>query len=265
MPVPPRALGELLLLVLQRVRARFGMLLAAALLLDGVWWLLFLPLRWVLLLLVPASMPASLPADFRPPWEMYFRTQVLFMLLPPPVLSGISVLLARHEGHVWGVLRAAAPRLGTLLGLGLMVCTADLLLLTAPTFCGALFLGTGWQWLVEVPCAVLSAWLLVRWYLAAPVLVAEGLGPTASLRRSWQLSAGLFWRILALGCCLGLPQVLVTLPEVFLAWPSRLWAQPAVWIVHAVLSVPIAVGAVVMHEEAVRRHAASDPGATPAG
>lgn len=38
-------------------------------------------------------------------------------------------------------------------------------------------------------------YLYVRWYVSIVVLIAEGTGPIESMRRSWHLSEGNFWRV----------------------------------------------------------------------
>jgi hypothetical protein len=40
----------------------------------------------------------------------------------------------------------------------------------------------------------LSLWILVRWAVAVPVLLAEGAGPTQALSRSWHLTRDGWWR-----------------------------------------------------------------------
>jgi hypothetical protein len=44
----------------------------------------------------------------------------------------------------------------------------------------------------------LAAWILVRWSVAIPVMLVEGVGPTTSLGRSWNLVRGHWWRLLAI-------------------------------------------------------------------
>ena len=40
----------------------------------------------------------------------------------------------------------------------------------------------------------LSLWVLVRWAVAVPVLLSEGVGPIQALSRSWQLTRDSWWR-----------------------------------------------------------------------
>src|ERR1700730_3381872 len=50
--------------------------------------------------------------------------------------------------------------------------------------------------LLAVTCVLLplSLWILVRWAVAVPVLLAEGTGPIEALSRSWHLTRGSWWR-----------------------------------------------------------------------
>ena len=50
-------------------------------------------------------------------------------------------------------------------------------------------------WLIILALSFVILAVAVRLLLAAPVASLEGLGPVAILRRSWQLSAGHFWRL----------------------------------------------------------------------
>jgi glycerophosphoryl diester phosphodiesterase len=58
-----------------------------------------------------------------------------------------------------------------------------------------------WWWAVAIVgllvavYAVLAAWLYVRWMLAIPTLVFEGVTPVAALRISWERTRGRFWRL----------------------------------------------------------------------
>ena len=50
-------------------------------------------------------------------------------------------------------------------------------------------------------------YLYVRWYVSLVVLIAEGTGPIDSMRRSWHLSEGNFWRVF---CYMFLLELLVS-------------------------------------------------------
>jgi membrane-anchored glycerophosphoryl diester phosphodiesterase (GDPDase) len=44
-------------------------------------------------------------------------------------------------------------------------------------------------------CLPVALWIVVRWSVSVPALLAEGVGPVQSIRRSWQLTRGNWWRI----------------------------------------------------------------------
>jgi membrane-anchored glycerophosphoryl diester phosphodiesterase (GDPDase) len=46
-----------------------------------------------------------------------------------------------------------------------------------------------------VVCLPVFIWLFVRWVVAIPVLLAEGVGPIRALDRSWTLTRGHWWRL----------------------------------------------------------------------
>jgi hypothetical protein len=47
-------------------------------------------------------------------------------------------------------------------------------------------------------CLPVFIWLFVRWGVAIPALLAEGIGPIRALDRSWTLTRGHFWRLLGI-------------------------------------------------------------------
>ncbi len=70
--------------------------------------------------------------------------------------------------------------------------------------------------IVAVLCvAVATTWLGIRLALATPALVLEDLGVVGSLRRSWRLTPGLFWRtfgiLLASSLLIGIVQYVLSL------------------------------------------------------
>ena len=101
-------------------------------------------------------------------------------------------------------------------------------------------------------------YLLSRWLVSPGALIAEGMGPISSLRRSWHLSAGNVRRIAGYVLLLGL--LLVILPAVTegaLAWifalivptgaTALLLHLPAVLSsLFSIVSTPFGVGAVVL-------------------
>jgi hypothetical protein len=44
-------------------------------------------------------------------------------------------------------------------------------------------------------CLPVAAWIFIRWSVAVPALLAEGIGPVQALRRSWELTRGHWWRL----------------------------------------------------------------------
>jgi Membrane domain of glycerophosphoryl diester phosphodiesterase len=71
--------------------------------------------------------------------------------------------------------------------------------------------------------------LTVRWALVIPVIVIEGLGPVAALRRSWGLVSGSSWRVLgyllAFGLLFGLVAALLTFALTVIVSPASLTAR----------------------------------------
>ncbi|WP_432520724.1 glycerophosphoryl diester phosphodiesterase membrane domain-containing protein [Kineococcus sp. SYSU DK006] len=96
-------------------------------------------------------------------------------------LVGLSLVITVASGAV-GVL--------TLLPGGLLVGLADS---EAVTGVGVLLLLLGLLgWLAG------GAYLWVKWSMATPAMLLEGLGVGASLKRSWRLTRGSFWRLLGI-------------------------------------------------------------------
>lgn len=58
---------------------------------------------------------------------------------------------------------------------------------------------------------ILSLAIWIRLMLMTPVATAEGLGPIGIIRRSWQLTAGYFWKLLGLMILLIIVALVVTL------------------------------------------------------
>jgi hypothetical protein len=92
-----------------------------------------------------------------------------------------------------GEVTAMARRVLALLGFGLLLGLA-ILVSFAPA---ALLLAGLSKWLVALLCLVLFSYVLVSLSIGYAVLIVEGAGPVASLRRSWNLTRGSFWRLTA--------------------------------------------------------------------
>jgi hypothetical protein len=64
--------------------------------------------------------------------------------------------------------------------------------------------------LITIGLLILGSWLGVRWLCSWVTYLVTDRGPLASLRHSWYLTAGSFWR-LSLICTVGLAMILVVL------------------------------------------------------
>ncbi|MDF2146538.1 glycerophosphoryl diester phosphodiesterase membrane domain-containing protein [Knoellia sp. p5-6-4] len=120
-------------------------------------------------------------------------------------LSGIlaypvgEAVLGRNVtmGETWGRTRRFLPRLVGLCAILVVPPTVVFGLLVALAIWGFVdgAPAAGVLGVVAVLClAVATTWLGIRLALATPALVLEDLGVIASLRRSWRLTPGLFWR-----------------------------------------------------------------------
>ena len=103
-----------------------------------------------------------------------------------------------------------------------------------------------------------SVYLLSRWLVAPAALIAEGLGPGSSLRRSWELSRRHTWRMIGYTMLLVLLIQLFNyvlaillqmamsaiLPDLYLGLQTGLVS--AVHSIMSIVSVPIYTGAVVL-------------------
>jgi hypothetical protein len=118
------------------------------------------------------------------------------------VLVGAAVLGRRLDAsQTWAGLR---PRLASLIGLTLLLGVGGLL--------GVALIG-GLIWLLAITIGswavipgivfgiggfVALIYVYVRLAIASPALVIEGLGPLASIGRSWRLVRGSWWRVLGI-------------------------------------------------------------------
>jgi hypothetical protein len=129
---------------------------------------------------------------------------LVLIAIPVIVLSlwgnlTVNLLALRRENVVGQAFAHAARRILPLLG-------ATLLLIAASIVVAFLFLviagyGTmtghaGVTVLVFLILFVLAIFFGVRFLVMAPAAAAEPIGPIAIIRRSWQLTAGHFWRLL---------------------------------------------------------------------
>lgn len=133
-------------------------------------------------------------------------------MLATIVLNGLLVtsvsqsILGRRVsiGAVW---HQSKGQLWRLVGLSLLIGAIQIavigaaIALFALLAAGAFAIGSDAVWvgvvlglLILFAAAVLVAFFYVRLGLASPVLMMERTGVTAAIRRSWQLTAGWFWR-----------------------------------------------------------------------
>jgi hypothetical protein len=118
------------------------------------------------------------------------------------VLVAAAVLGRRLDaGQTWALLR---PRLAALIGLTILLTALGLLAVGALVGLIVLLAVTLGAWavlpgvLLGVGGLVVVVYMYVRLAVAAPALVIEGLGPVDSLRRSWGLVRGSWWRVLGI-------------------------------------------------------------------
>ena len=136
-----------------------------------------------------------------------FVVPVVLQVLATIVLSGLltvavsEAVLGRAPsiGQVWA---KARPRVLALIGLSLLTGLLVTLAIAALVVPGVVLLAVsgpagGIALLVGVPAAVaLAVWASIRLAFAAPALLLEDLGVVASIRRSWRLVHGSWWRVL---------------------------------------------------------------------
>jgi hypothetical protein len=79
--------------------------------------------------------------------------------------------------------------------------------------------------LVAVPlvfCFPVAIWLFVRWSIAVPALLAEGVGPIRALGRSWTLTRRSWWRAFGILLLVGLLQAAISLALGLLVLPIEI-------------------------------------------
>jgi hypothetical protein len=55
-----------------------------------------------------------------------------------------------------------------------------------------------------------GVWLIVRWAVTVPAMIAENIGPIKGLRRSWGLVSGMWWRTFGILLLAGIAYYLIT-------------------------------------------------------
>jgi hypothetical protein len=105
-----------------------------------------------------------------------------------------AVLLRQHRmiggGAPGGEFAAALRRLPALLGVIVLIWLAGVACVVP-----AVVTGGGLRILLVLAALILLSYGLVAISCAMTVLLIEGMGPLASLSRSWRLTAGSFWRL----------------------------------------------------------------------
>jgi glycerophosphoryl diester phosphodiesterase family protein len=145
---------------------------------------------------------ADSPPDFGP-WLAALPI-ILLMLVPAVLLSvwghlTINLLALRREAVIGSALGHAARRILPLIGAWLLLLIAFVVPIALLFGLGFAAIGTGRIGLVVLLFLILwlaAIFFAIRLILVTPVAAAETLGPIGIIRRSWQLTAGHFWRLL---------------------------------------------------------------------
>ena len=192
----PLGLGEILDEIFRVYRRHFGLLWAVALVLS---------VPSFLLQVVSPNGLGSLAVLLRSLSQGGNVGQLPALPVPDPLLLGLAYLL----------LLAAVPfttgavcRVGIDLALGIPVSVGSALAGVARRYWALMGLAV-LLFLVSVPlslCFPVAIWLLVRWGVAIPALLAEGIGPIRALDRSWTLTRGSWWRVFGILLLIGLLQ-----------------------------------------------------------
>lgn len=175
---------------------------------------------------------ASLPVDDALTLVVQMPLLVLSLLvslLATGLLTSIVAagLLGQRldAGQSWRRLR---HRWLPLIGLTLLITIIAIALVAAPFVLGLALLAAGnaagflVMLVLLVPAGLAAAYLSVRWVLAPPVLILEGRGVLASMKRSGQLIRRSWWRVFGI---LLLGYVLVTFVASVLSLPAQLLAS----------------------------------------
>lgn len=159
------------------------------------------------------------------------------------VLVGAAVLGRRLDaGQTWAELR---PRLLALIAVSLLVFLGVLAVI-AVLVGGVIGLVAAFgEWaalpgvLLVLAGGVAAVYAYVRLALASPALVMEGLGPMASLRRSWRLVRGSWWRVAGI---LLLAAIITNLLTTIVSVPLSLVAAVVTGVSESMLPTVLAAG-----------------------
>jgi hypothetical protein len=139
-----------------------------------------------------------------------FLVPTLILSLAVVVMTGLLIVAVSGAvlgqkttpGQLWARTRG---RVLALVGLSLLLTVVQIgifVVLFLPTVlllvAGQVAAGVGLGLLALLGSVVLYAVVATRWSLAAPALLLEDLSVVASMRRSWTLVTGSFWRVLGI-------------------------------------------------------------------
>lgn len=137
---------------------------------------------------------------------------VIFSIQSAALVHAISERYLGREVAIADALRAGLRASVRLIGAGLLVFLALFIAPVALLIAAALMQQVAVLAVAGVAATVLFLYLIASWMLVPVVATVEGSGPLGSLRRSWTLSQGGRWRVLALLLLLLILQtILVTL------------------------------------------------------
>ena len=182
----PLGLGEILDDIFRVYRRHFGLLCGIAAVLSLPTFTVALLSRsadqygFLLTIIGSAASPQALAgtAPPEPPNLALVGLLYLVIILAVPFTMGavtwaaIALLLGQPVS-IRSALLAVARRYWALAGVALVF------LLVSPT----------------VLCLPVLVWIFVRWAVAVPAMLAEGIGPIRALERSWTLTRGSWWRL----------------------------------------------------------------------
>jgi len=132
----------------------------------------------------------QLLAEMRDPtlWALYLVGTVLTAIFYAAVLLRQRAIIG--DQAVGGEVGAAVRRLPAIIGLGVLIVLGGIVcVLPAFLTSGAL------RVLLALAALVAVSYGFVAVSCAQTVLLTEGLGPAASISRSWRLTSGSFWRL----------------------------------------------------------------------
>jgi hypothetical protein len=124
-------------------------------------------------------------------WVLYLVGALLSMVFYAAVLLRQRAMIG--DGTSGGEVAAAVRRVPALIGLGLLVVLGAVALFIPAALIGGVLRG-----LLVLTAVVVLCYGFVAVSCAQTILMIDGLGPAASLSRSWRLTAGSFWRLSAI-------------------------------------------------------------------